>query len=622
MAAGKPRLGAHFEYDYAGQLVEASYDDPLMGTHRYAYDGLQNLVGKAVTRGGNPKPAITTYVFDESLTGSPQRLARLDQGAQRSLFAYDNAGQLAQYRGHDLSYDAAGNLIRAKAADGTTIEHHYDESGRRRITVVRDRDRNVLQSERLISDGFSIRNGEEIWQVGSPLDGAEVRRSPGLEVDLFLLDELESYVAARERGETTLKQPLPAEYMDLNNDGSADFNPADLAVAWEGLPEELGLGERGPRVGGPRTLVRYVHSDHLGTTTHITDGLGNLDTHQRFRPYGELEQRLGMQPLRGFAGQRNDLLDVGLVHMGAREYAPELGRWLTPDRYLGESPSKLVASLLEANLYAYARNNPMLWVDSSGEQAVPVEGGRLSVDERLRLSGAGALANSNERVSRRAAANAERLTAAVAPAALPGAPYAVSVMGLSGWAAYSTMSSATLFAGGLAGGFNLYSQYKQHGTDWARYSIAAFAGETALGMVGGSLTRLVLTRYPLAWSMPWREKGMNFGMQQLVLLPSMFVLGMGRAGLRGSDPLEGANAFVLSSLGKGAKSVPLQLLFNTPLGQRLGGRGGLGYQVLSKGMNLTLDYYALRSLDLSGTKPPEGASSSGGEATPSHVRAR
>jgi RHS repeat-associated protein len=64
---------------------------------------------------------------------------------------------------------------------------------------------------------------------------------------------------------------------------------------------------------------------------------------------------------------RRDLTDMGLVHMGAREYSPALGRWLTPDRYVGESPKLMVEKLLEANLYAYAMGNPNRFVDPTGQ---------------------------------------------------------------------------------------------------------------------------------------------------------------------------------------------------------------------------------------------------------------
>ena len=63
----------------------------------------------------------------------------------------------------------------------------------------------------------------------------------------------------------------------------------------------------------------------------------------------------GFQPL-GFAGGLYDA-DTKLVHFGAREYDPEIGRWVTKD------PSLFHGGV---NLYAYANNDPIDLVDPDG----------------------------------------------------------------------------------------------------------------------------------------------------------------------------------------------------------------------------------------------------------------
>jgi LAS superfamily LD-carboxypeptidase LdcB len=55
--------------------------------------------------------------------------------------------------------------------------------------------------------------------------------------------------------------------------------------------------------------------------------------------------------------------------MGERYYAPALGRWITPDLFLGEAPVRMVDRILEGNLYGYARNNPVTWRDPTGTEA-------------------------------------------------------------------------------------------------------------------------------------------------------------------------------------------------------------------------------------------------------------
>jgi hypothetical protein len=63
--------------------------------------------------------------------------------------------------------------------------------------------------------------------------------------------------------------------------------------------------------------------------------------------------------------------------MGTRYYAPALGRWITPDRFIGEQPSKMLGSPLEANLYSYSLNSPVAFKDPDGQFAQVILGALL-----------------------------------------------------------------------------------------------------------------------------------------------------------------------------------------------------------------------------------------------------
>ncbi|MCU0671388.1 MAG: FG-GAP-like repeat-containing protein [Myxococcota bacterium] len=58
--------------------------------------------------------------------------------------------------------------------------------------------------------------------------------------------------------------------------------------------------------------------------------------------------------------------DLGLVRMGVRDYDPRLGSFTTPDPLYLADPARCVESQVDCNLYAYAANNPVSFVDPSG----------------------------------------------------------------------------------------------------------------------------------------------------------------------------------------------------------------------------------------------------------------
>ena len=64
---------------------------------------------------------------------------------------------------------------------------------------------------------------------------------------------------------------------------------------------------------------------------------------------------------RGYTGHEH-LPEYGLIHMNARLYDPQTGRFLSPDPYV-QNP----ANTQSYNRYAYALNNPMRYIDPSGE---------------------------------------------------------------------------------------------------------------------------------------------------------------------------------------------------------------------------------------------------------------
>jgi len=106
----------------------------------------------------------------------------------------------------------------------------------------------------------------------------------------------------------------------------------------------------------------YAHQDALGSARAVTDSAGGIAWATQYKPFGIEYGTTGSgdSQLR-FTGQWRDAA-TGLYYLFRRFYDPEVGRFLSPDRVLGHLtvPQSL-------NRYLYAVNNPLRYVDPTGE---------------------------------------------------------------------------------------------------------------------------------------------------------------------------------------------------------------------------------------------------------------
>ncbi|MFE0271633.1 RHS repeat-associated core domain-containing protein [Streptomyces sp. NPDC058992] len=107
--------------------------------------------------------------------------------------------------------------------------------------------------------------------------------------------------------------------------------------------------------------VSFLAADHHGTGELAIDSATGAVSQRRFDPYGvERGQATGSWPgEKGFVGGTIDK-STGLTHLGAREYDPVMGKFISVDPVIDyTSPQQI-------NGYAYANNNPVTLSDPSG----------------------------------------------------------------------------------------------------------------------------------------------------------------------------------------------------------------------------------------------------------------
>ena len=126
-----------------------------------------------------------------------------------------------------------------------------------------------------------------------------------------------------------------------------------------------------------RTNTYYYHPDHLGSSNVITDYEANEYEHMLFTPYGETwveegdQQELLLNKITFKYTSKEIDEETNLYYFGARYLDPRTSRWISCDpafeEYLSGKPSGGVYNPTNLNLYHYASNNPVKYIDPTGE---------------------------------------------------------------------------------------------------------------------------------------------------------------------------------------------------------------------------------------------------------------
>lgn len=307
---------------------------PTVFSANYSYDALSRLTSKTETINGTA--TTTGYSYDAA-----GRLASVQQnGATIAAYTYDANGnrmtaqengstRTATYNAQDqlvsvdntsYSYTRDGRL-QSKSNGGQTTTYAYDLAGN--LTQVTLPDTTQIA---YIADGFNRR-------VTRLVNGAPVQ-------SFLYLNKLNPIAELDSNGNV----------VSLFVYGSRTNTP-DYIVR-DGITYRL----ISDRLGSPRLVINTTTGEIMQRLEYDAWGRVLFDSNPGFQPFG-------------FAGGLYDPA-TSLVRFGARDYDPEVGRWTAKDPLLFDGG--------QANLYAYAQNDPVNWLDPSGLEGEPTWGQRLT----------------------------------------------------------------------------------------------------------------------------------------------------------------------------------------------------------------------------------------------------
>lgn len=357
----KPEI-FNFTYTYkpAGDIVKID-DAPVNGprdTQCYAYDYLRRLIeawtpasndcdaSRSVDHLGGPAPYWHSYEYAGLPGKAGSRTKEIRHGASDVVrsYHYPPQGGAAGTRPH------AVERVETTVGTVTTNEiYTYNETG---DTVTRP----------------GGTNGQTLtWNAEGRLQ--EVTDSTGAT----------SYVYDADGNRLIRRDPA----------GSALYLPGgmEIRVPEGGVASATRYYSSAGAVVAMRTVtgLTWLVSDHHGTAEVAISNADLAVSRRRTYPFGEERgSPVGTWPAamdKGFVGGTQD--NTGLIHLGAREYDPELGRFISVDPLMDMTDPQ------QWNGYAYANGSPVTLSDPDGLRPLlantPQEDAKLQRDTGQRL---------------------------------------------------------------------------------------------------------------------------------------------------------------------------------------------------------------------------------------------
>ncbi|MFE0688237.1 polymorphic toxin-type HINT domain-containing protein [Streptomyces xiamenensis] len=324
------QLMEEYQYDQAGNVLSLSSRTATGAEVQcFQYDYLRRLT-EAWTQGTNtdcvaaptanllagPAPYWHSYTYDK--TGNRLTETRHEQSVERT-YHYPEAGEPQSH--------AVTSVIQEAPGIRSLEEYAYDEAGN------------------TISRQIGGDTQELTWSAEGGLE--KVEEADGA-VTEYLYDADGQRLIGRTPTETTLY-----------------LGHTEVTVA---KGSATARGTRYVDAGGGHMVIfedsgdiSFSLADHHGTGQVSVDGYTMEVNHRRSLPFGGDR---GPAPAywpgtRGFVGGTKDT-STGLTHLGAREYDPNLGRFISLDPLMDRLDPQ------QMHGYTYGNNNPLAFSDPSG----------------------------------------------------------------------------------------------------------------------------------------------------------------------------------------------------------------------------------------------------------------
>ena len=383
------------EYDDASRLISQNiWEDSAPGHsgdkpekpekihtdngHHYGNDKGDNHIDK---KGQQQAEAISSNADDqEAIANNTAELLPpdvYDSGVEAWSGKHD-PDQTISYQ-----YDENGNLTEKSGSDIDTFSYQYDNENRLRA---------VMQNGTVLMAALYDGNGDRIFKLqrhstSGNVPSSEEKKNNGnnknkdkdknngnqgsstngdVPVDLALLEDV--MLLPTGANKTNIESFDLTGYI---NDVNRQYTQVLMEYGKNGKYNSIysyGLQRLGADYSGAQTVYLY---DGRGSMVNETNGSGTSMSAYLYDEWGNLLS--GKVHTNGFYsdlylynGEATDIT-TGLQYLRARYYDPGMGRFVQEDTFLG-----YVQTPLSLNLYIYVQNNPLNYIDPSGNVSTSI----------------------------------------------------------------------------------------------------------------------------------------------------------------------------------------------------------------------------------------------------------
>lgn len=375
-------------YDLAGRVETVTYPDTSIITYTYngpllsqvkegatvhaAYAGFSALgqAGSVTYVNG----VVTTYTYSNSANGTcPSNNFRIcttvtTKGAstyQNLRYSYDAGGNITAItdnlnaaNNQTFTYDGIDRLVTAQATVYGTISYTYDEVG------------NMLSNSQVGSYTYPTSGPTSVRPHAVTTAGA----------NSYVYDKNGNMTSGAGRTisydpsnrPTTITASSQTTTLLYDGDGGrVKKTVAGVTTTYIGKLYECTAAACSKYIfaGSARIAINqtasgttfYYHTDHLGSSSVITDQAGTKVQDLAYYPFGQTRLNSGSANVKHkYTGQELDD-STGLYFYNARYYDPILARFIQADTVV---PSPFDPQTV--NRYSYVQNNPLVYTDPTG----------------------------------------------------------------------------------------------------------------------------------------------------------------------------------------------------------------------------------------------------------------